>query len=122
MLYFVRFYRDEEHALRLLATRPNQPGVYEPDETDWWGIFQTDQDRMAVEQQGVISPRESEHLSASDGGVILVRQMMREALAAVAAGEDPIGVLRDPADDAPIVLGAQADMYDMPGPRLAAVR
>jgi 5,5'-dehydrodivanillate O-demethylase len=122
LLYFVRFYRDDEHTFRMLPSRDNKPGVYEPDETDWWGIFQTDQDRMAVEQQGVISNREAEHLSASDGGVILVRQMMRDALAAVEAGQDPLGVTRDPAQDRPIDLGAQADMFDMPGPQLLAAR
>jgi hypothetical protein len=106
----------------MLPSRDNKPGVYEPDETDWWGIFQTDQDRMAVEQQGVISNREAEHLSASDGGVILVRQMMRDALTAVEAGQDPLGVTRDPAQDRPIDLGAQADMFDMPGPQLLAAR
>jgi 5,5'-dehydrodivanillate O-demethylase len=117
-LFMLRCYAAPTRELRNLGARPNQPGVYRQDETDWWGLDQTDQDRMAVEQQGVVCDRAREHLSASDGGVILVRQMMRDALAAVAAGQDPPGLSRDPADDAVIVLGAQADMYDMPGPRL----
>lgn len=43
------------------------------------------------------TPMGREHLGASDGGVILIRQMMREALAAVAEGKDPLGVIRDEA-------------------------
>ncbi|HLH25156.1 MAG TPA: Rieske 2Fe-2S domain-containing protein [Chloroflexota bacterium] len=119
-LYMIRCYRDDTRALKLLGERPTRPGVYEPNPTDWWGIDMIDQDRMAVEQQGEMTDRQREHLSASDEGVVLVRQMLRDALAAVAAGQDPLGVVRDPAEDAVIALGAVADMYDMPGPRLVA--
>ena len=52
---------------------------------------------MAVEQQGVTADRTNEHLGASDGGIILMRKMMRESLAAVAAGRDPLCIIRDPA-------------------------
>jgi 5,5'-dehydrodivanillate O-demethylase len=52
---------------------------------------------MVVEQQGVVADRPNEHLGVSDGGIILVREMMREALAAVAAGQDPPAIIRDPA-------------------------
>jgi len=52
---------------------------------------------MAVEQQGVIADRPNEHLGVSDGGIIQMRQMMRESIAAVAAGKDPLCVIRDPA-------------------------
>ena len=64
--------------------------------SDWWGIDVSDQDRMAVEQQGVVADRPNEHLGVSDGGIIQMRKMMREALAAVAAGKDPLCVIRDP--------------------------
>ena len=72
-------------------------GEYAPLEKDWWGINVNDQDRMAVEQQGIVADRPTEHLGVSDGRIILMRQMMRDALAAVAAGKDPLGVIRDPA-------------------------
>jgi hypothetical protein len=52
---------------------------------------------MAIEQQGAIADRTSEHLGASDGGIILMRRMMRESLDAVAQGRDPLCVIRDPA-------------------------
>ncbi len=96
LLYFVRFYPSDKHVLQT-HRRDSQFGVYAPLENDWWGIDVNDQDRMVVEQQGVIANRPSEHLGATDGGIILARQMMREALDAVAAGQDPLAIIRDPA-------------------------
>ncbi|MBX5490602.1 MAG: Rieske 2Fe-2S domain-containing protein [Chloroflexi bacterium] len=112
LLYFIRFYPNEQRSFTTVGLLPKELGVYEPLESDWWGIDFNDQDRMAVEQQGTVMDRTREHLGVSDGGIILMRQMMREALAAVAAGRDPLGVLRDPADDQIIEFGAQADMYE----------
>jgi len=99
LLYFVRFYPSERRSFQTLR-RDSEHGVYTPLESDWGGIDVNDQDRMVVEQQGVVADRPNEHLGASDGGIILVRQMMREALAAVAAGEDPLAIIRDPARQA----------------------
>jgi 5,5'-dehydrodivanillate O-demethylase len=119
-LYMLRCYASDTPTFHNMGERPTEAGVYDPNPNDWWGIDMIDQDRMAVEQQGEMTDRQREHLSASDEGVVLVRQMLRDALAAVAAGQDPPGVSRDAADDAIITLGATADMYDMPGPRLVA--
>jgi 5,5'-dehydrodivanillate O-demethylase len=94
--YFVRFYPSATHSFRA-RTREPQPGVYAPLANDWWGIDVFDQDRMAIEQQGVIADRPHEQLGASDGGIILMRAMMRESLAAIKAGKDPLCVIRDPA-------------------------
>jgi 5,5'-dehydrodivanillate O-demethylase len=94
--YFVRFYpceRKEMHSSR----REAKLGEYTPLATDWWGIDVNDQDRMAVEQQGVIADRPNEHLGVSDGGIIAMRQMMRESLQAIAEGGDPLCIIRDPA-------------------------
>jgi 5,5'-dehydrodivanillate O-demethylase len=96
LLYFVRFYPDEKRVLNT-ARREAKLGEYAPLATDWWGIDVNDQDRMAVEQQGVIADRPNEHLGVSDGGIIAMRQMMRESLAAVAEGKDPLCIIRDPA-------------------------
>ena len=95
-LYFVRFTPGEKRTLPV-SVRNDQLGVYKRLDSDWWGIDNSDQDRMAIEQQGVIADRANEHLGASDGGIILMRRMMREAMAAVAAGKDPAFVIRDPA-------------------------
>jgi 5,5'-dehydrodivanillate O-demethylase oxygenase subunit len=96
LLYFVRFYPSDTPSFQTLR-RDSRYGEYRPLEGDWWGIDLSDQDRMVVEQQGVIANRPNEHLGASDGGIIMVREMMREALAAVQAGRDPLAIIRDPA-------------------------
>jgi len=96
LLYFVRFYPSDKRSFHT-STRDVKLGEYAPLENDWWGINVNDQDRMAVEQQGVIADRPNEHLGVSDGGIIAMRQMMRESLAAVAEGRDPLCIIRDPA-------------------------
>ncbi|HEY7061545.1 MAG TPA: Rieske 2Fe-2S domain-containing protein [Chloroflexota bacterium] len=96
LLYFVRFYPSDQRVLRT-QVRAAELGVYTPLENDWWGIDVNDQDRMVVEQQGCITDRGRERLGATDGGIILMRRMLREALAAVEAGQDPPAIIRDPA-------------------------
>jgi 5,5'-dehydrodivanillate O-demethylase len=95
-LYFVRFYRSEKRALTT-NRRPTKLGEYQALEGDWWGINFNDQDRMVVEQQGVVADRPNEHLGVTDTGIIMLRQMMRDSFKAIAAGNDPFGVIRDPA-------------------------
>ncbi len=56
------------------------------------------QDVMAWVSQGPITDRSSEHIGKSDIGIVMLRRMFKEALAAVEAGEDPIGVVREPHD------------------------
>ena len=97
MQYFVRFYPAEKDTFRTWHSHVKL-GEYKELEGDWWGIDVTDQDRMAVEQQGVIADRENEHLGVSDGGIILLRKMMRESLALIAQGKDPLCIIRDPAE------------------------
>ena len=96
LLYFVRFYPSDKKAMHT-SRRDVKLGEYTPLESDWWGINVNDQDRMAVEQQGVVADRPNEHLGVSDGGIIAMRQMMRESLAAIAEGKDPLCIIRDPA-------------------------
>jgi 5,5'-dehydrodivanillate O-demethylase len=98
LTYFVRFTPGAKRAIPV-SIREDKLGVYKRLDSDWWGIDNSDQDRMAIEQQGVIADRVNEHLGASDGGIILMRRMMRESLAAVAAGKDPLCVIRDPAKE-----------------------
>jgi 5,5'-dehydrodivanillate O-demethylase len=54
------------------------------------------QDAMAWETAGVIHDRSQEFLGASDRGIVLYRRMLREQIAAVQAGKEPLGVIRDP--------------------------
>jgi hypothetical protein len=74
------------------------PGKYRWDETTGW-IARGDQDRCAQESQGPILDRTTEHLGVSDEGVILLRRLHKQCIEAVQRGQDPVGVIRDPAKD-----------------------
>ncbi len=54
-------------------------------------------DKEAVKGQGPIALHGLEHLVTSDKGVMLFRNVLRKAIQATAQGEDPKGILRDPA-------------------------
>jgi 5,5'-dehydrodivanillate O-demethylase len=64
------------------------------------GEFITDfvdgQDIMSWVTQGEIADRHLEKLGASDVGIILYRQVLKEQIERVQRGEDPLGVIRDP--------------------------
>jgi 5,5'-dehydrodivanillate O-demethylase oxygenase subunit len=62
------------------------------------------QDIMAWETQGALADRRREHLGTGDRGVILWRQILHRELKKLAAGADPMCVLRDPAQNEIIEL------------------
>ena len=94
-IYLMRFYPSDERAVRAHENKV-KAGEYATLEKDWWGIDIGDQDRMAVEQQGVIADRQNEHLGVSDRGIVQMRRMMRESLSAIEEGKDPLCIIRDP--------------------------
>ncbi len=55
------------------------------------------QDVMAWVSQGPIARRDLERIGTTDTGVILYRNMLKRELDKVAAGQDPLGVIRDDA-------------------------
>jgi 5,5'-dehydrodivanillate O-demethylase len=57
------------------------------------------QDHMAWETQGPIADRTTERLTSSDRGVILLREVMFRELKKVRQGQDPLGVVRDAANN-----------------------
>ena len=61
------------------------------------------QDMMACVTQGTVTDRTSEHLATTDKGLILYRRLFAEQIEKVARGEDPIGIVRDPARNAPMI-------------------
>jgi 5,5'-dehydrodivanillate O-demethylase oxygenase subunit len=61
------------------------------------------QDMMAWITQGEISDRSTERLGNSDKGVILYRSLLMREMEKVARGEDPLGVLRVPAKNDPMI-------------------
>jgi 5,5'-dehydrodivanillate O-demethylase oxygenase subunit len=84
-----------------------QRGVYREVDDGWWNIESNDQDRMATEEQGPLLDRSRENLAASDRGIVLYRTILNNSLDAVAAGRDPLGVIRDPAQHKLIEFGTQ---------------
>ena len=96
MQFYIRFYASDKKSINY-QRKEEKLGVYRPLADDWWGIDVGDQDRMAIEQQGVIADRPNEHLGVSDGGIIMQRKMLRESLALIEDGKDPLCVIRDPA-------------------------
>src|SRR5579864_8605298 len=65
------------------------------------------QDMMAWVTQGPISDRTTERLGTSDKGVILYRNLLLEQTEKVERGEDPMGVVRDPARNQPFIRVAR---------------
>jgi 5,5'-dehydrodivanillate O-demethylase oxygenase subunit len=61
------------------------------------------QDEMGWIGQGPISDRTQEHLATSDKGIILYHNLILENIAKVERGEDPMGVVRDPAKNFPYI-------------------
>lgn len=88
--------------------QPEDPPVEFIATKDQNGEFHLDhfasQDHMAWETQGQIAPRDREHLGESDRGIIMLRKLLAEQIAAVQEGEDPVGVNRDPNYDLTIRL------------------
>jgi 5,5'-dehydrodivanillate O-demethylase len=61
------------------------------------------QDCIAWIGQGPISDRTREHLATSDRGVALYHKMLFEECAKVEQGLDPLGTIRDPAENEPMI-------------------
>ena len=61
------------------------------------------QDMMVWITQGAITDHTLEHLGESDRGVALYRRTLLEELAKVERGEDPLGVVRDAAENTPYI-------------------
>jgi 5,5'-dehydrodivanillate O-demethylase len=61
------------------------------------------QDAIAWVGQGPISDRTREHLATSDRGVALYHKMLFEQCDRAEQGLDPMGVIRDPAENEPMI-------------------
>jgi len=73
--------------------------------------FVDGQDLMACVTQGEIADRTREILGASDRGIALLRRLLFEQIGVVAAGGDPLGVLRDPARNVRIDLPQERNKF-----------
>ena len=72
----------------------NEEGKYMPDQLNA-------QDMMVMISQGEITDHTLEHLGRSDRGVALYRATLLQQIDRVERGEDPLGVVRDPAKNTP---------------------
>lgn len=94
---------------------PPQPDipVYEVPWRDADGNFIVDfvdgGDIMTWVTQGPIADRTREMLVRSDEGVVVLRRLLLQQVERVARGEDPLGVLRDPAANAIIEFAQEHD-------------
>ena len=59
------------------------------------------QDMMVMITQGDVTDHAAENLAESDRGVALYRRTLLEQVDRVERGEDPLGVVRDPAKNSP---------------------
>jgi len=75
-----------------------------------WPQMVSAQDATIQDSMGALADRENEHLTPSDGGVVIARKLLRDALAAVEAGRDPKGVVRDPAQNRDIEIPVFEDV------------
>jgi len=76
------------------------------------------QDMMAWVTQGPISDRTTERLGTSDKGIILYRSLLLEQVERVERGEEPLGVIRDPAANAVIPIPMEGPQHSAIGERL----
>ena len=82
------------------------------------------QDAMAWETQGSVTDRSRENLGKGDRGVACFRRLLREQIERVENGEDPVGVIRDPALNDMIAIelsSQQAAFYREKAEREAAL-
>jgi hypothetical protein len=107
--FWIRFYptTDGQSSVETQGMKVRTRGVYERVDDGWWGLASKEQDRAAQESQGVICDRSQEHLASSDRGIIMFRAMLQEAVEAVRAGKDPVGTIRDPAQNTMVHFDAR---------------
>ena len=121
--YQMRVPIDDEHTMHYWYTAYEPPAgvevpaellarvpVYEAPVRDAEGEYMLEiidnQDVMAWETQGPIAKRDLEKLGTTDTGVILFRNIIKRELDKIAAGQDPMGTVRDPAKN--VVIGLRA--------------
>ena len=66
---------------------------------------------MAWVSQGPITDRTVEHLVTSDKGILLYRNVLRENAERVQRGEDPLGIVRDPDKNFPMIQIRRGSTY-----------
>ncbi|HJZ18058.1 MAG TPA: aromatic ring-hydroxylating dioxygenase subunit alpha, partial [Stellaceae bacterium] len=81
-----------------------QGPIADPNTGRWITSHVMNQDFVTWVGQGRIADRSQEYLGPSDSGVVMIRRRFLRDLDAVARGEDPKAVIRDPARNRTILL------------------
>lgn len=71
--------------------------IKDPDTGRWISTHVINQDFIAWVGQGTIADRTKEKLGLSDRGIQMLRRQLLDDLEAIERGEDPMGLIRDPA-------------------------
>jgi 5,5'-dehydrodivanillate O-demethylase len=67
------------------------------------------QDMLMWYTQGPVADRSDEKLGTADKGIILYRQLLQRSIEEVQRGDDPLGVIRDPAKNVNIHIVSEYD-------------
>jgi 5,5'-dehydrodivanillate O-demethylase len=106
LIFFVHFIpggngggdSEEEPEVLYLPPFKDPPSALHP-----FTRFRTDlvlaQDHLVWETPGPIADRTRERLATSDRGIVMLREIMMREIRKVEEGLDPMGVIRDPAQD-----------------------
>ena len=119
-IFYVRFYPTPDGSI--VEDNEDPPVEYSPPFKDPpsalhpFTRFRNDevraQDYMAWETQGPIADRSKERLATSDTGIVMLREIMKREIDKVQHGIDPIGVIRDPAQDVMIDTGLEESLEE----------
>lgn len=125
----IRVPEDDTHTLHFLYNlRDREPGEAVQERVPAFDLpWEAEDGRLVVQrvvnqdfsawiQQGPVAPRTLERLAKSDAGIAMFRRWLSENIAKVERGEDPGGLIRDPAVNEPHVT-----IPGMAGPRLQSV-
>ncbi len=91
---FTRVPKEQEPYVQ--GTIPTWVGPIRNADGDWITSHVMNQDFVAWVGQGTIADRRLENLGASDRGISMIRKKFFDEIEAVAAGQDPKGLIRDP--------------------------
>jgi 5,5'-dehydrodivanillate O-demethylase len=85
---------------------PAWTGPFKDEQGNWITSHVMNQDFVAWAGQGRIADRTQESLNTSDRGIVMMRKRFFEQLEKMEAGEDPKGLIRDPAKNVCVPLPA----------------
>ena len=86
------------------------PEIDERGHPDWNALATNmGQDRWVLYGRGAIVDRTKENLGTGSKGIVLFRELLEENMQRVERGEEPMGIVRDPAINNPLRLGNEAE-------------